>query len=170
MSPNPQSLGVLAAFAAPAAAARAIRAVRASGFEDVRAAMPAAYPEVLEALERPKSPIAFASLLGAAIGLTAGLALTIGTSLVWNLVTGGKPVVSVPPFLVIAFELTILVGSLATLSALLAEGWLGSRPRPFPRVATFSGDRIGVFIAGADSRVAGEILRAAGAEEVTDVS
>jgi hypothetical protein len=162
--------GVLAAFTAPADAARAIHALRASGFADVRAAMPAAYPEVMAALARPKSPIAFASLPGAALGVGSGFALTIGTSLVWHLVTGGKPVVSVPPFVVISFELAILVGSVATLAGLLAGGWWGGRPRAFPRAARFSGDRIGVFIAGADARRAAEILRASGAEEVVDVS
>jgi len=162
--------GVLAAFASPGDAARAIRALRASGFQDVRAAMPAAYPEVMDALARSKSPIAFASLPGAALGVICGFALTIGTSLLWHLVTGGKPVVSVPPFVVISFELAILVGSIATLVALLAGGWHGGRPREFPPGARFSGDRIGVFIPGADARVAGEILRAAGAEEVKDVA
>jgi hypothetical protein len=161
---------VLAAFAGPADAARAIRALRANGFEDVRAAMPAAYPDVMAALEKPESPIAFASLPGAAIGASAGLALTIGTTLVWRLVTGGKPVVSFPPFVVISFELAILVGAIATLAALLAGGWYGGRPRRFPSGARFSGDRIGVFIAGSDTGLAAEIVRAAGAEEVIDVS
>jgi hypothetical protein len=162
--------GVLASFAAPGDAARAIRALRASGFPDVRAAMPAAYPEVLDALGRPRSPIAFASLPGAVVGAGAGVALTVGTSLLLHLVTGGKPVVSVPPFVVISFELAILVGALATLAALLAGGWHGGRPRAFPRGARFSGDRIGVFVPGADAAVAGAVLRAAGAEEVVDVS
>jgi hypothetical protein len=162
--------GVLAAFAAPADAARAIRALRECGFEDVRAAMPAPYPEVMEALARPRSPIAFASLPGAVLGVGAGLALTIGTSLLWRLVTGGKPVVSVPPFVVISFELAILVGAISTVAALLAGGWYGGRPRAFPRGAAFSGDRIGVFIPGAHSDGASELLRAAGAEEVIDVS
>jgi hypothetical protein len=166
MSPEP---GVLAAFASPADAARAIRALRAGGFEDVRAAMPAAYPQVLEALERPQSPIVFASLPGAAVGVAAGLALTIGTSLLWHLVTGGKPVVSIPPFIVISFELAILMGSIATLSALLAGGWHGGRPQAFPPGARFSGERIGVFVGGRDGRIARDILHAAGGEEVTDV-
>jgi hypothetical protein len=162
--------GVLAAFAAPGDAARAIRALRASGYPDVRAAMPAAYPEVLDALDRPRSPIAFASLPGAALGAGAGVALTVGTSLLLHLVTGGKPVVSVPPFVVISFELAILVGAIATLAALLAGGWQGGRPGAFPRDARFSGDRIGVFVPGADAEHAGELLRAAGAVEVVDVS
>ena len=167
MSPD---RGVLAAFSAPAAAARAIRALRASGFQDVRAAMPAAYPDVMDALARPRSPIAFASLPGAALGVAVGLALTIGTSLVWHLVTGGKPVVSVPPFVVISFELAILVGALATVAALLGGAWYGGRPAAFPGSIPFSGDRVGVFVAGADAGTVVEILRAAGADEVIDVA
>jgi len=162
--------GVLAAFAAPADAARAIRALRSSGFTDVRAAMPAPYPEVMAAVGKPRSPIAFASLPGAALGICCGLALTIGTSLGWHLVTGGKPVVSLPPFAVISFELAILVGALATLAALLAGGLYGGRARAFPPGVPFSADRIGVFAAGGDRRLAAEILRASGAGEVSDVS
>jgi hypothetical protein len=165
----PSERGVLAAFATPGDAARAIRALRASGFADVRAAMPAAYPEVMAALARPRSPIAFASLPGAVVGVGAGVALTVGTSLLLHLVTGGKPVVSVPPFVVISFELAILVGAIATLGALLAGGWHGGRPGAFPRGVPLGGDRIGVFIPGADAQRAGELLRAAGAEEVVDV-
>ncbi len=165
---SPES-GVLAAFTAPGDAARAIRSLRASGFGDVRAAMPAPYPEVMAAVGKPRSPIVFASLPGAAVGVACGLALTVGTSLTWRLVTGGKPVLSVPPFVVIAFELAILVGALATLAALLAGGWYGGRAPAFPTGVPFSGDRIGVFAAGGDRGLAAEILRASGAEEVSDV-
>jgi hypothetical protein len=85
-------------------------------------------------------------------------------------VTGGKPVVSLPPFAVISFELAILVGALATLAALLAGGLYGGRAGAFPPGVPFSADRIGVFAAGGDRRLAAEILRASGAGEVSDVS
>jgi hypothetical protein len=32
----------------------------------------------------------------------------------WPLIVGGKPIVSIPPFIIIAFALTILFGSLST--------------------------------------------------------
>ena len=41
------------------------------------------------------------------------------THLLWGIIVGGKPVVSVPPFAVIAFELTVLCGGLATLAGFL---------------------------------------------------
>jgi hypothetical protein len=162
--------GVLGTFATPGEAAEAIRTLRLEGFEDVRAAMPAAYPEVLAALARPRSPMAFASLPGAVIGVGGGLALTVGTSLLLHLVTGGMPVVSIPPFVVISFELAILAGALATLAALLAGGWWGGRAQAFPRGVGFCADRIGVYVGGRAGGTAAAILRGAGAEEVRDVA
>jgi hypothetical protein len=106
--------------------------------------------------------------VGALVGTASGFALTIWTALKWNLVTGGKPVVSIPPFVVIAFELTILLGGLCTLLGLFVTARLpglrvsrGYDPR-------FSADRFGVEVTcEADERRAVEdLLRSAGAEEV----
>jgi molybdopterin-containing oxidoreductase family membrane subunit len=76
--------------------------------------------------------------------------------------------VSIPPFVVIAFELTILLGGLCTplglfVTARLPSLWLS--PRYDPR---FSGDRFGVEVTcDASERPAVEdLLRSAGAEEV----
>ncbi|MGZ8432659.1 MAG: quinol:electron acceptor oxidoreductase subunit ActD, partial [Candidatus Deferrimicrobiaceae bacterium] len=41
------------------------------------------------------------------------------TTLSWPLIVGGKPIVSVPPFLIIAFALTILFGALSTFAGFL---------------------------------------------------
>ena len=97
----PLERGVLASFADPASAARAIRALRQGGLEDVRVAMPAHYPAVVEALGRPRSLLGWVTFPGAILGLLCGLGLTIGTSVAWPLVTGGKPIVSLPPFVIV---------------------------------------------------------------------
>ena len=66
------------------------------------------------------------------VGCAAGAWLTLWMSYDWPLVVGGKPVGSVPPYVVIMFEMTILFGALATLlgiafnalfAALLARNW-----------------------------------------------
>jgi len=127
--------------------------------------------EVEEALTGhglPKSPIRLFTLVGGITGTASGFALTIWTVLKWDLITGGKPVVSIPPFVVIAFELTILLGGLATLLGLLVTAPLPRfrrSPRYDPR---FTADRFGVDVAcaPAEARVVEEILRQAGAEEV----
>jgi molybdopterin-containing oxidoreductase family membrane subunit len=101
-------------------------------------------------------------------GTATGFALTIWTALKWNLITGGKPVVSIPPFVVIAFEMTILLGGLCTLLGLLVTSRLPSfklSPRYDPR---FSADRFGIEVTceAAERRAVEDLLRGAGAEEV----
>jgi Protein of unknown function (DUF3341) len=166
VSADPGALGI---FLQPARAARAIRALKASGFDDVRAAMPAPFPEVVTAVGKPRSPVAFLALPGAVVGTVGGLALTVLTSLSLHLVTGGKPVVSVPPFVIIAFELAVLIGSLANLGAVALGAWHGGKPSGFPQCGSFNGARIGVFAACRNRTAASRILRENGAEEVTDV-
>ncbi len=157
--------GVVGTFGEIAAAARAVRALRDAGVSDVRAAMPAPFPELVEALGRPRSRLGLATFPGAIAGLLAGIALTVGTSVAWPLVTGGKPIVSIPPFVIVIFEVTVLVGSITNLVAVVLGAYRG---RGFPAVARATGDRIGVFAAGGAER-AERILRDAGAEEVRRV-
>ncbi len=164
----PAERGVLGTFADPAAAARAIRSLREQGFV-VGAAMPAPFPEVVAAIGKPRSPIDFITFPGALVGLLLGALLTIGTSLAWPLVTGGKPIVSIPPFVIVIFEVTVLVGSLANLVAVSVGSLLGGRPAAFPPPGAFNADRIGVFAKRGDLAAAELLLAGAGAEEVRRV-
>jgi molybdopterin-containing oxidoreductase family membrane subunit len=112
--------------------------------------------------------VRFFTLVGALTGTATGFFLTIWTSLKWELVTGGKAPVSIPPFVIIGFELTILFGGLATLLALLVFGRLPKlRPSPSydPR---FTLDRFGVSVGCPSERAqaVSALLSAAGAEEV----
>ncbi len=163
--------GVLGVFAHVDTAVHAIRTLRAKGFRGISAYSPVPLPEFEEALTGyglPRSPVRLFTLVGALTGTVSGFALTIWSALKWDLITGGKPVVSIPPFVIIAFELTILLGGLCTLLGLLVTARLprfrGS-PRYDPR---FTADRFGVEVAcGPDQLSAVEaILRQAGAEEV----
>jgi hypothetical protein len=76
--------------------------------------MPIPVHEVEHLLHPKPSRLKFFTLVGAIVGLFSGFALTIGTSLDWPLITGGKPIVSLPPYIIIAFELTILFGGILT--------------------------------------------------------
>jgi molybdopterin-containing oxidoreductase family membrane subunit len=160
---------VIGVFAAPDAAARAISALRAARLEDVDVAMPAPFPEVLAALGRPRSRLGAITWSGALLGLAAGIALPVSTSLAWPLVVGGKPIVAVPAFVVIFFELTVLVGSLTNLVGSIALGWSGGGLAPLPGGREFHGDRIGIFVRSDDPEKAEAVLRAEGAEEVRRV-
>jgi hypothetical protein len=158
--------GVLGSFGEPSAAAGAVRALKGAGFADVRVAMPAPFPEVVAAIGKPRSRIDFITFPGALVGLLCGIGLTVGTSLAWPLITGGKPVVSIPPFVIVIFEVTVLIGSLTNLLAVAVGSWHGGRARVFPGRPTFNADQIGVFAVGGDPAIAERLLREYGAEEV----
>lgn len=82
--------------------------------ERIRTITPFAVPEVDEILPQARSRVRYFALIGAGTGTVTGFAFTILTSLEWGIIVGGKPVVSLPPFIIIAFALTILFGSLST--------------------------------------------------------
>jgi hypothetical protein len=162
--------GVLGVFAASPPAVAAIGALRAAGYRDVRAAMPVLYHEVLQALGRPRSRLGIFTMTGALVGTVAGFALCIATSLSWSLVTGGKPIAALPPFVVIAFELSVLFGALVNLTGLAIGALTGRLRRGVPRDVRFTDDRIGIFVVGGDPEAAERILQAAGALEVRRVA
>ncbi len=70
-------------------------------------------------LEIRPSPLRYFTLAGALTGAAAGLGFVIYTVKDWPLVTGGKPLISIPPFVVITFACTILLGALASLLGFL---------------------------------------------------
>ncbi len=160
--------GVLGIFQHPEGGLRALRELRREGFREFSFHSPVPLEELDEVLEEGVSPVRFFTLAGGILGCVAGFALTIGTSLDWPLITGGKPIVSLPPFLIIAFELTILLGALGTILGLLVKARL-PRVRLKPLYdGRFSQDRFGLLISCRKEQAAhvSETLRRAGAEEV----
>jgi molybdopterin-containing oxidoreductase family membrane subunit len=162
---------VLGVFEHVDTATRAIRELRARGVRSIAAYSPVPLDDFEEALTGhglPRSPVRLFTLVGALTGTAAGFALAIWSSLKWNLITGGKPVVSIPAFLPIAYELTILLGGICTLLGLLITARLPSF-RISPRYdARFSVDRFGVEVTcePGERGAIEAILRGAGAEEV----
>lgn len=162
---------LLAVFAENASAVRAIRALRERGHTRIEAYSPAPDDALEAALGSPSSPIHGFTLIGGLIGCASGLALTVWTSLELPLVTGGKPIVSLPPYLIIAYESTILLAALATFAGFLIHTGL-PRLQPVPWYdPRFSQDRCGVLVTTtADEALAArELLASAGAEEVRGV-
>ncbi|MEK7879862.1 MAG: DUF3341 domain-containing protein, partial [candidate division NC10 bacterium] len=164
------AVNVVGVFAHVDSTVQAIRDLRARGFGDFTVYSPLPVEEIEAEVERlrPMSRVRLFTLIGGLTGTASGFALTIWSALKWNLVTGGKPIVSIPPFIVIAFELTILLGGLATLLALLVLGRI-PRYRPSPGYdPRFTVDRFGIAVACPPDRAeaVGQLLRAVGAEEI----
>jgi len=161
---------VLGVFAHVDTTLQAIRDLRAKGFSDLTVYTPVPVEEIEHEVEkvRPLSAVRLFTLVGAITGTATGFFITIWTSLKWELVTGGKAPVSIPPFVIIAFELTILLGGLASALAILILGRL-PRLKPSPTYdPRFSVDRFGVAVTCPDDRIdtVQAVLSTAGAEEV----
>jgi hypothetical protein len=90
--------------------------------DQVRIITPFHVHEAEHLLHEKPSPLKFFTLTGALLGGLTGFAFTIGTVLHWPLITSGKPLISIPPFIIIAFELTILFGALASFLGFLILG------------------------------------------------
>jgi hypothetical protein len=158
--------GLLASFVHVDAAADAIRALRARGIRDMVVYTAAPNHEIEEALEHGVSPVRLFTLIGGLTGCAAGFGMTLWMSHDWPVVVGGKPIGSIPPYVVIAFELTILFGALITVAAVAIFSVLFGK-RGVPYDPSFSDDRIGIFVpARQDARGLEEMLRSAGAVEV----
>jgi hypothetical protein len=161
---------VLGVFAHVDTTVEAIRQLRAKGFSDLTVYTPTPIEDIEQEVERvrPLSKVRLFTLIGGLTGTATGFFLTIWSSLIWSLLTGGKDPVSYPPFIIIAFELTILFGGLSTVLAILV---LGRLPKIRPSRAydpRFTLDRFGVAVTCPADRAdtVRALLSAAGAEEV----
>ena len=160
--------GVLGAFDHSDEAADAIRELKAGGHRDLTVYSASPHHEIEDALGDPVSPVRLFTLIGGLTGCAAGFGLTIWMSRDWPLRTGGKAVAAIPAYVAIGFELTILVGALATAAGIVILSMRKSlRGRPYsPR---FTDDRIGVFVpcSAGDAPAVESVMKQHGSVEVT---
>ncbi len=111
---NNNRQGLMASFDYLDSTVESIKALRKNGFDEITAFAPFAEHKLEQALGYGPSPVRLFTLVGGLTGAATGFAFTIFTAMDWPLVTGGKPILSIPAYVVIAFEMTILFGVLAT--------------------------------------------------------
>ena len=98
---------------------KAARKMREAGF--VKYEVISAYPVhgMEEACGIKRSWLPYVTFIAGCVGLLAGLGLTYWTSAVnWAVNVGGKPFFSLPAFIPIIFELTVLFAALSSVVAL----------------------------------------------------
>ncbi len=125
--------------------------------------------KILEALYEGRSQVRAWVLSGGIFGALSGFALTVGTSYEWNLNAGGKPIASIPAYLIIVFELMILCGGIAGVLGFFFNSRMPVT-EPLAGYSThFSGDRFGVVVscAEADSARVEALLKEHGADDVS---
>ena len=125
------------------------------------------YPEGAFGEAEPVHKLFRWPLIGAACGFIVGLMLTAGTQIAYPLVTGGKPVLGIPPMAIIMYEGTMLGAILFTIVGIIFESRL---PRLFMGAydTRITEGYIGVTVTVDESRIeqAEEVLKNAGAEEI----
>jgi len=138
--------GILASYEYLDSTVDAIENLKKAGFEDIKAYAP--YPEhhIEHALGYGQSPVRVWTLVGALTGTSTAFAFTSWTSVEWPLVVGGKPIISIPAFIPIVFEMSVLFGALATVIGLFV---LSKLPNVKPAVVydpEFTAGRYGVYV------------------------
>lgn len=164
---NPGLLGI---FDSVDAAVAAISGLRDLGLKRPTVFTPAPNHHIEHALHPEESPVRLFTLVGGLTGAATGFALPTWTSMDWPLVTGGKPIISLPAWVIIAFELTILFGALSTIAGLFINARLPRRGPALIYDRSFSVDQFGVYIvppAGKEAEVR-RVLTDSGALEVRD--
>ncbi len=123
--------------------------------------------EVEHTLGERKDPVRYFSFAGAVAGLFGGAILTIGTAVLYVLPRGGRPIISIPPTLIISYETLILGGVLATLAGFIITARL-IICKDEPYHDRISEDRFGLMVNVEPERVeeVERILSEGGAEEV----
>jgi len=129
---------------------------------------PTSYHEIEHACGFGASPVRFFTLIGALTGTCVGFGLPLLCDWDWPLIVGGKTsgVYSLPAYVVLGFECTILLGVLATVLGMLL---LGRIPNPRRRVLDprTTDDKFAIFLPGATMAGAqAQFLKQCGAEEV----
>ena len=147
------TVGLLASFDYVDSAVNAIGELRAAGLKKITAYMPYPEAQIEEALGYDQSPVRVWALAGGLCGAAGGFALTSFTSMDWPLVTGGKPILSIPAYVIISFEMMVLFGVLSTVIGFFINSRL---PYIKPMVVydpEFSAGRFGVYVTVATDRL-----------------
>jgi len=157
-------------FELPDDTAMAIRKLRGRGFEQIESYSPSPFEQIDEAMDERPSKVRAFTLIGGLTGVVTGFLMQIWMSWEWPIKVAGKAYASIPPYVIIGFELTILFGGVLTLIGLLIVG----RLYPFRRLDAaysprFSAEEFGVAVTVGDRDVAevDALLRSLSAKEVS---
>jgi hypothetical protein len=169
--------GLLAEFSTPEALVAAVRQARAAGFRKMDAFSPFPIEGLAEALEFRHTSVPLIFLIGGIVGGVSGFLLQYWVSVIaYPINVGGRPLASIPSFIPVTFEMTILFAALAGIIGMFA---LDGLPRPYhpvfnaPSFARVTRDGFFLLIETSDplfeASKTRRFLLSLGAREVQDV-
>ncbi|MFN8532823.1 MAG: quinol:electron acceptor oxidoreductase subunit ActD [Dehalococcoidia bacterium] len=163
---------ILGLFKTPELAADAAQALKQVGFDphhgdyDILTGCP--YPEEVFGEHVAQHHLFLFPIIGAICGFVAGILITGGMQLTYPMITGGKPILSLPPMVIITYEGTMLGAIIFTILGTLFESRLPNLVGGVydPRITTDG--LIGVVANGSPEKVgqAESIFQSVGAEDV----
>lgn len=166
--------GMAAIFLEEAQVVAAARKVRESGFTKFDAISPYPIHGMEEACGIKRSWIPYVTFIAGIAGLLSALALTYYTSVVdWPINIAGKPLFSLPAFIPIIFELTVLFAALCSVVALFV---VTKMPRLDPPVIDkdLTSHKFAIFIPETDTGYSEDrisrLFNELGANEIKKVS
>ncbi|MCY4262994.1 MAG: DUF3341 domain-containing protein, partial [Candidatus Dadabacteria bacterium] len=117
---------------------------------------------------RPRGPVPVFTLFRRPLGAACGIGFTVLTSSSWPIQVSAKPIVSIIPYMVIVFELTVLFGALSTFLGLIINSLIRQRTPVRLYDERFSDDKFGVAVVCEKEKIGAveAILNSTGAEEV----
>ncbi len=118
------AIHLIGLFHDPDSALAAAGKLKGEGFETPEIQSPIPIHGVEEVLGKKKSVIKRFTLIGAITGGMTGFLLASITAVLFPHPTGGRPIITFPPYLIITYELTILFGILATVLGFLISARL----------------------------------------------
>ncbi len=170
--------GLIAEFDNPSSLVAAARSARAAGYRKLDAYTPFPVEELNDALDLHKNKLPLLVLIGGLLGCLGGYGLEYWTTVIaYPLNVGGRPLHSIPSFIPVAFETTILAAAVTAVLGMLA---LNGLPMPYhpvfnvERFALASRSRFFLCIEAADPKFDREgtakFLELLGPREVSEVA
>jgi hypothetical protein len=170
--------GIMAEFESPAELVEAARRTHEAGFRKFDAYSPYPLHELDEAMDLHDNRVSLFTLIGGLFGCAGGFGLCawcMAIALPLNI--GGRPLVSVPMYIPITFECTILVGGLTAAISMLLMNGLPSPYHPVFNVERFANASRNKFFlciesedANFDREHTARFLESLGPEEVAEVA
>ena len=117
---------ILGLFQDAESAANAGDALKSAGIADTEYDFltDSPYPEGAFGEREEKHRLYLYPFVGALLGLTSGIVITAMTQVAYPLVTGGKPILSLPPMAIVCYEGTMLGAILFTVIGIIFESRL----------------------------------------------
>lgn len=151
-----KSYGLMAEFDTPAQLVDAATAARKAGFTKMDAYSPFPIHEMDEALGVKRTILPYLVFGGGLTGLLLGLGLQTFVHVIdYPLNVGGRPYFSLPAFIPVIFECTVLLAALTAVFGMIA---LNGLPKPYhpvfnvPRFALASKDKFFLVIERSDPK------------------